>query len=348
MRFEKRSQRCTHGADDILRKPLPTTPSVVVKAAIMRPRPEEKKLELLGSLDVAADRAAQGVALAPFVADKHFRVVAKAATLAGERSLAQLTSDLVTACARFLDNPVKRDPNCIAKGAIARALVTLGCDDVDFYLAGIRYRQLEPVWGGTADTAIDVRCSCALGLVNLRYSRAIHELTTLLNDGEARARAGAARAISCGNPREAEAVLRLKVLVGDAEADVIGECFTGLMSIAPLECLPFVAAQLASENQGVRDYAALALGDSRNPKVVEHLQAAWEASGPFGEFPIVLIRAAALNRTDPAFDWLVALIEKGADRHADAAVEALSVYERNTKLNERVQQALSRRKAAPG
>lgn len=313
----------------------------------MRPRPEEKKLDTLGQ--IAADRALQSAALAsylaPFLADKHFRVVAKAATVAGERALPELTPDLQTAYARFLDDPVKRDPNCIAKGAIARALVNLGCDDVDFYLAGIRYVQLEPVWGGSADSAIDVRCSCALGLVNTGYSRAIHELTALLNDKEPRARTGAAHAISCGNPKEAEAVLRLKVLVGDAEAEVIGECFTGMMSIAPLECLPFVASYLTGENESIRDLAALALGECRNPKVVEYLRAAWDACGALGEFPVVLIRAAALNRTEPAFDWLIAIIELGAQRHADAAVEALAVYERNTKLSERVEQALARRKA---
>lgn len=308
----------------------------------MRSRPEEKKLESLGQL--AADRTIERATLQPFLADKHFRVVAKASTLAGERSLPELTADLLAAYARFLDDPVKRDPNCIAKGAIARALVNLGCDDVDFYLAGIRYTQLEPVWGGSADSGIDVRCSCALGLVNTGYSRAIHELTVLLNDKEARARTGAAHAISCGNPREAEAVLRLKVLVGDAEAEVIGECFTSLLSIAPLECLPFVATYLGGENESIRDFAALALGECRNPKVVEYLRAAWESCGALGEFPMVLIRAAALNRTEPAFDWLMAIIETGAKRHSDAAVEALAVYERNTKLSDRVAQALARRK----
>jgi hypothetical protein len=309
----------------------------------MRPRPEEKKLEALSSVDGAADRVVQSTAIKPFLSDKHFRVVAKAATLAGERSLAELIPGLLSAYARFLEDPIKRDPNCIAKGAIARALVNLGCEDVGFFLEGSRYRQLEPVWGGSADTAIDVRCSCAMGLVGTGYSRAVQELTALLHDPESRARAGAARAISCGNPREAEAVLRLKVLVGDAEAEVLGECFTGILSIAPMECLPFVAMYLSGESEGVRDFAALALGESRNPKAVEHLRNAWDSAGPFGDFRIVLIRAAALNRTEPAFDWLISLIESGAQAHADAAVEALAVYERNTRLNERVKQALARR-----
>jgi hypothetical protein len=113
----------------------------------MRPRPEEK-LEALSSVDGAADRVVQSTAIKPFLSDNHFRVVAKAATLAGERSLADLTPGLLSAYARFLADPIKRDPNCIAKSAIARALVSLGCEDVGFYLEGSRYRQLEPVWGG--------------------------------------------------------------------------------------------------------------------------------------------------------------------------------------------------------
>jgi hypothetical protein len=85
------------------------------------------------------------------------------------------------------------------------------------------------------------------------------------------------------------------------------------------------------------------LGESRNPKAVEHLRNAWDAAGPFGDFRAVLIRAAALNRTEAAFDWLITLIESGTQAHADTAVEALAVYERNTRLNERVKQALARR-----
>jgi hypothetical protein len=130
-----------------------------------------------------------------------FRVVARAATLAGERSLRERLPDLLSAYARFLVAPIKQDPHCIAKQAIARALVSLECEDVAFFLEGIHYQQLEPAWGGSSDAAIDVRCSCAMGLVATGYSRAVQELTSLLHDREWRARAGAARAVSCGNPR---------------------------------------------------------------------------------------------------------------------------------------------------
>jgi HEAT repeat protein len=183
-----------------------------------------------------------------------------------------------------------------------------------------------------------------MGLVVTGYPRALPEITTLLNDTDVRARVGAARAISCGNPREAEVLLRFKVLTGDAEAEVIGECFTALLIIAPNECLPFVAGYLSGRDEAVRDFAALALGESRHPEALQHLRAAWDDVFVRPEVRAVLIRAAALHRTDTAFDWLVSIVEHETRAHADIAVDALSVYERNTKLSGRVQAALARRK----
>jgi HEAT repeat protein len=284
--------------------------------------------------------AAVGTALQ----DKNHRVVAKGAALAEERSLHERIADLLAAYARFLQDPVKRDPNCIAKKAIARALVALECRDVQFYREGIQYVQREPVWGGSADTAVDVRCSCALGLANSGYVRTVPELAALLNDPEKHARAGAARAISCGYPREAEALLRFKVSIGDEDPEVLSECFTALLAIAPEECMSLVAAKLSSNDDAVRDFAALALGESRHPAALQHLRNAWDDVLVSPEMRAVLIRAAAVHRTEPAFDWLLSIIEEGTATQADVAVDALAVYERNTKLAERVQAALAKRK----
>jgi HEAT repeat protein len=303
----------------------------------------EAQLDALNALDPAAERASQNEVIGKALADKSFRVVAKAATLAGERHLHEREQDLLAAYPRFLSDPVKRDPTCLAKGAIARALVELECQNVPFFLEGIRYVQLEPVWGGSADTAVDVRSACAMGLAASGYSRAIQELATLLADKEPRARQGAARAISCGNPREAEALLRFKVLTGDGEPEVIGECFTALLRIAAEDCVAFVGAQLANANDAIRDLAALALGESRHPAALKQLRDAWDDAYVPPDMRAVLIRAAALHRTDAAFDWLVSIIETGSRAQADIAIDALSVYERNTKLLERVRAAMTKR-----
>jgi HEAT repeat protein len=307
---------------------------------------EAQALEALNALGPTTERSAQIAAVRSALGHRQFHVVAKAATLAAERLLHECVPELLGAYPRFLENPVKRDPNCIAKKAIARALVELECQDVDFFLSGIRYVQREPVWGGTADTAVDVRCSCAMGLASTGYSRAVAELAALLSDPEARARIGAARAIACSDPREAEVLLRFKALAGDQEPEVIGECFSGLLAIAPQESLRFVAEYLKHEDQAIREYAALALGESRQPLALERLRAAWDDEYVTLEARLTLIRAAALHRSEAAFDWLLSFIEHGTQAHADCAVEALSVYERNSKLIERVQSALARREAA--
>ena len=209
----------------------------------MARRPQPNVDEELAALDeLPGERAAKIEALQRALGG-HYRIAAKAARAAEDALLYELIPSLKSSYARFLVKPLKQDPNCFAKKALARALVALDCNDVDFMLAGVRYRQLEPVWGGTADTAVDVRTSCAMGLVASGYPRALVELTALLNDAEAGARLGAVRAIACGNPREAELLLRAKALAGDAEAQVLGECFTGLLAVAPEQSIAFVAEQ---------------------------------------------------------------------------------------------------------
>ena len=300
-------------------------------------------LDILSGLDPVAPRTESAAVLKKALADRHFLVVSRAASLTGEKLLHELIPDLLSAFARFVQDPVKRDPRCKAKNAIARALVTLECRDIGFYQNGIAYRQLEPVWGGRADTATDVRCSCAMGLAGSGYLRAVAELTGLLNDPEVPVRCGAARAMSCGNPFEAEAVLRLKVQIGDAEPQVLGECFGALLTIAPEYSLPFVAGYLRAKDEALQEYAALALGESRRPEALKLLRQAWDELVT-AEARGALIRAAALQRSEAAFEWLLSIIETGTAKLAEVAADALAVYERNTKLMEQVAAAKARRK----
>ena len=300
-------------------------------------------LDILNGLDPVAPRADSAAVLKKALADRHFLVVSRAASLAGEKLLHELIPDLLSAFARFVQDPVKRDPRCKAKNAIARALVMLECRDIAFYQNGIAYRQLEPVWGGRADTATDVRCSCAMGLAASGHLRAVAELTGLLNDPEVPVRCGAARAISCGNPFEAEAVLRLKVQIGDTEPQVLGECFEALLTIAPEYSLPFVAGFLRAKDEALQEYAALALGESRQPGALKLLRDAWDELVT-AEARGALIRAAALHRSDAAFEWLLSIIETGTVKLAEVAADALAVYERNTKLMEQIATAKARRK----
>jgi HEAT repeat protein len=300
--------------------------------------------EQLAALDaLPAERNSKIDGLKSALSGSHYRIAAKAARLAEDALLYELVPSLVAAYARFLVKPLKSDPSCFAKKALARALVALDCGDAEFFRRGLEYRQLEPVWGGTADTAVDVRASCAMGLVASGHSRALVELTALLNDPDAGARLGAVRAIACGNPREAELLLRAKVWSGDAEPQVLGECFTGLLAVEPEESLGFVAAYLQRGDDAVRELAALALGESRSEGALAPLQEAWNGVLVGDEFRRALLRAAAAHRSEAAFDWLLAIVADARVAVALEVVEALAPYKHNAKLMERLKVAVTER-----
>lgn len=303
----------------------------------------DDKLDALEAAVEGANAEALPDVLAQALGDRNCRIVALAAHYAGQKLVYQSVPRLLAAWPQFLDQPAKRDPSCIAKKAIVRALCELDCDDADFYLAAIRYRQMEPVWGGSVDTAIDVRCTAAMGLVGSGYSRALVEVAELLVDPEPPVRAGAARAIACGNPREAELLLRLKAVAGDEDALVLGECFTGLLAVEPDETPAFVARFLAHEDEAVVEAAALALGESRLPGALERLQTAWDDVFVPAERRRVLIRAAALHRSDGAFDWLLELAAEASTAIATDIVDVLSIYRHNEKLAARLRAVVDTR-----
>src|SRR5512133_2710767 len=104
-------------------------------------------------------------ALRRALANRNNYVAAKAAAAARELGLKSLVPELLAALERFFSNPVKSDPQCWAKSAIVAALVELGCRDSSVFLRGLRHFQMEPVWGGVADTAGALRGKCAAALV---------------------------------------------------------------------------------------------------------------------------------------------------------------------------------------
>jgi hypothetical protein len=303
----------------------------------------EEKLDDLDGVAGEKDRTAAVARLATALGDKHFSVVAKAAKLAASALHYDLCAQLAAAYRRLTDKPVKSDPNCIAKKALVRALVELDYADVAFFEACLRYKQMEPVWGGTVDTAAEIRSIAAMGLVASGYSRALMAVVPLLHDAEPDARLGAVRAIACANPREAELLLRAKVIGGDAEAAVVGECFEALLGVEPDESLAFVAGYLAHSDDALREVAAVALGGSKLDGALAPLKAAWDDPLPAPEFRNALLRAAALHRSEAAFDWLIELAAGADKRVAADVVEVLVIYRQNAKLAARLEAVLAER-----
>lgn len=307
------------------------------------PRDPRERIEALRLACAGGDAAQVTAALRGALADRHPLVVARAAALCAERGVHPLEGDLTAAYLRLTDDPVKRDPGCLAKGPIVRALVTLDCQDAGFFVAGLSYTQYEPVWGGRVDTAVDIRVSCAMGLVGTSYPRAVVELVTLLYDPEPRARGGAARAIACCEPRLAEPVLRAKALGGDGEPEVTGDCLAGLLRAAPEESVAFVAGFLAHDDPARCALAALALGESRLPAALAALRTRWDEEPLKGESERALLRGAALHRSAAAYDWLLSVVGRGDRGSALTAIDALAVYRHNAGLAARLAAAVAAR-----
>jgi HEAT repeat protein len=223
----------------------------------------DQKLEALKSLRTAAE-------LRKPLQDRNNYVASKAAEMIANLNLQELIPDLLKAFDRFLEDPVKADPQCWAKNAISKALQQLGHRDADVYLKGSAHIQLEPVWGGAKDSAGPLRSVCALALIDCRLDvlKILIRLTDLLSDKELTVRVSAAQAIGMLGSAEGVLPLRLKALIGDEEPEVIGQCFSSLSGIAPEDSIAFIRRFLQSPKEDMQAEAASVLAQSRDPEAL--------------------------------------------------------------------------------
>ena len=237
----------------------------------------DRKVEEIAALRSAPEETALPQ-LRKALKDRGNYVVAKAAAIAGERQFHSLKPDLLAAFDRFMKDPAKSDPQCWAKNAIAKALKDFAYADPSIFFRGVAHVQLEPVWGGRQDTAATLRGICALALIGTTAAsfEILTCLTDLLNDPEKPVRIDAARAMAQLSAREALLPLRLKALIGDSEAEVVAYCMAALLSLAPREYLPFVAAFLHHSDPDLRLEAAGVLAESPEPEAFDFLKQFWE------------------------------------------------------------------------
>ena len=243
---------------------------------------------------------------------------------------------MIDAFHRMLEKGEKRDPGCKAKWAIANTLYQLERPDADLFLAGIHHRQLEPVWGGTIDTAPPLRSLCALGLVQANYPHVLNELADLLADDEHDARAGAARAVGYSRNPAGIPLLRLKIHFGDAEPQVMSECFVALLQLS-VDQAPIVIERLESGSEAERELAAIALGEARIPEAFAAIKRQWQRTRS-AELRSSFLLAIATLRTEAAIEFLLALVEHGNRQDATDAIAALEIYRHTKDIWQQVQQ----------
>jgi HEAT repeat protein len=281
----------------------------------------EQQLEALDQLRQASpEDAAEGLRKA--LANRSNYAVAKAARIAGERTMTGLIPDLLAALDRFFEDPAKTDPQCWAKNAIVQALADLGYSESAVFLRGLRHVQMEAVWGGQTDTAGPLRARCALALVacrDLSDTQLLSHLIEVLADTDKTVRAEAARAIGRIDRAEAALLLRLRALMGDEEPEVLGACFSALLSIEGRAGIGFVKRFLDRDN--VAGEAALALGLTHEAEAFELLRDRQERTRD-PDLASVLLTAIALTNLPEAIDYLIGMLESKAPR-AKMAREAL-------------------------
>lgn len=273
------------------------------------------------------------------LATKTNTVVGRAAEIAGGYQLTALEPELVQAFARFMINPQKTDPACIAKTALAEALYRMEAYQPDLFLAGIGHVQMEPVWGGREDTAAKLRGICALGLVRINHDNVMLELAQLLADPEPDARISAARAIAYASMvAEGEPLLRFKALVGDDSPQVLSECLSALLQLAPETSLSFVAGFLQRDDPAVQGATAVALGESHLVQAFPFLETAWEDAIE-ADLKKTLLLSIALLRHERALEFLLSLLVSGGQAGKDA-LAALRMYRDDERIWFRVEAAM--------
>src|SRR2546426_3639161 len=144
--------------------------------------------EALHALSEAAGRPHDAATLAlvrDSLGHRSNHVVARAARAAREADLSALAPDLIAAFPRFLEDPVRRDPGCVAKTGIVHALLSFGdTAGSDVFLRGAVHVQREPAFGPPIDTAPELRATRAMALVVAGHPAALAICVGLLVDPE--------------------------------------------------------------------------------------------------------------------------------------------------------------------
>jgi HEAT repeat protein len=292
------------------------------------------------ALDADPHAAATAEKLRRALGHSHWMVVTAAAELIARHELGGFERELEAVWQRFAQNGAKVDPGCRAKDAALTALDRLEIMDPEPFLVAARYRQLEPVMGGSVDTAGAVRQRALYGLYRTLHPHAALYAGELLADASADVRAGVIHAIEhYGDPASA-ALLAHKLRAGDEDPNVAAACGAALLAVAFDFALAIFVEWLRSPDAARRETAALALGQSRRPDAITALldwvgDAAWDRDIELG------LRALGLSRDERARAYLLDLVEHAAVPRARKAIEALAVHRYDADLTARVRRAAS-------
>lgn len=308
----------------------------------------EKQLDGLKLLRDAG-RSDTGIAeLRKALHDKVNAVVAKAADVVRTWQAAELIPDLLSTFSVLIEKP-ERDPQCLAKIAIAKALSDLGHSESAVFVRGLYCKQLESTWGGKVDTAATLRATCAHALVPCtdmpRHEKLLH-FVNAVSEAEAPVRTDAVRALEQMGGRDVELLLRLKARAGDSEVRVTGQVFESVLQLEGEGSIAFVADFLKNAERETSEEAAIALGASRLEPAVALLIDEWTTAG-IKHNGAVLFRAISASRLDSALDFLLEQVRSARLPVACDALSALALHKDSEEIVKRIEVAVTRSELQP-
>jgi hypothetical protein len=308
----------------------------------------EDRIEQLRQLRTHAAVADANTKLRRALTDRSNLIVAEAAKTASELHLSELIPDLLTTFDRLFEEPVKSDPKCWGKTAIVKALARLDHSESPPFLRGSQHVQMEPVWGGQEDAAVQLRANSFLALVqctDMTRFEVLRQLVNAMSDPADPVRIEAVRAMHQLGGEECSLLLRLKARVGDRRPVIIGHVFDALLNMERDQAVPFVAEYLRSGDEALRDEAALALGASRLSGGLKELIETWKSIRSDG-FSEILLRAISSSRLPEAIEFLLDLLRNGTARQSAAAAEALKLHEASPEIRTLIDEAKRNRSQA--
>ena len=303
----------------------------------------DRTLDLLDEIAALAGRSLESSDLALLekaLGDKSNLVAAAAVKRLEETGDRAWLERLQAVFWRFLDNPIKTDPGCVAKLAVVKALQKWEAEAADLYRRGISHVQPEPVRGGTEDTAAELRGQCLVGLVALGDRESMFWAVPLLVDPEPETRFLAVQALGQTGVEAAELLLRMKAHGQEEDARVTGACFSALLQLNPDRSLAFVAGFLKQARVDLVEAAAIALGESRLPEAWPYLQACWDDHlDP--RIRTALLLPIALLRTEEAIAFLLGLIAQENAPYAATTIQAMGIFHGDQAIYTQVAEAVA-------
>jgi hypothetical protein len=300
----------------------------------------EELVEALGSIDRDLVSPESQKLIHSALTHKHWMPVEQAARLIAQHSLPNFTQQLLGIWERFLEPGSKLDPGCRAKESALVALDAIEWFDPDPFLAAIRYRQLEPGFGGPTDTAGGVRQRALFALLRQHHSFAVLFAGELLADPLIEVRIGTADALGqYGGPNGAPLLVQ-RLRTGD-DSRVLLACASALIELEDRFARELLGPWLRQDSDELREVAALALGQSKSGEAGE-LLIAWFDEMAWERDVELAARALALHRSERARRCLLTHIANGSVGRARAAVRALSAHRYDPRLCESVREATQR------